>query len=529
MLHLLPNEIWLEILGYLNQSDKCSLMVVSHAVYDKTVSSLYKNLYLNERPIVTIPEYPFFGNNWSTLAFSEPTRSSLKFQSLYNTLSRNVELCQLIHKVHCTWHLNRTLLTRFTRLICEHGSNVTYFENFLYIETFETLSKSVLAPRLQSLDIVPHAKLPGNAYASYLPSVTTMANKFNWSNIKSLTIYVDVLMWFPNFVKLSEKLQLTELCLNLRNDTFPGLDQITSNNSVVKFSDLFDVNTLETLSILSWYEAETFDVYAKYGLSDLASFTNLKEVSLLSIFYNEEFLVSLLSNLSTLERLKLDFMFDHVLSRNVINILSNIRTLKYLDCKFDDLDEPILNIVELDDFAIFELNQMCLCETCKTVYRDVILKKYFPNKNAFMIQNANDIHSRHFLNHIFKLYPIIPYFHMITTSPCIAYRSRSVEELAKKSNELLNDLFYEYESDTSDTKITADDIISLYHCICHSMKRSFDFFLNLFPRLEILVINDVPTIVDQECGQKFMKPIFYSSGYKTNQVYEIVTDESLFD
>lgn len=526
MLEQLPNEIWLEILGYLSQIEKSSLMMVSHQLYDKTVASLYQNLYLNERPIIHIPEYPYFGNNWSTLVFSEAGRSSVKFQALFNTLSKNVELCKLINKIHCTWHLNRNLLTRFTGLICEHATNITYFENFLYIETFETISKSQLASQLKSLDIVPHAKLPGPAYASYLTSITSMANKFNWANIKSLTIYFDALMWFPNFVPLSEKLQLTELCLNLRNDSFPGFESAPRTS---KFSDLFDVNTLEKLSILSWYETETLDVYEEYGLFDLSNFKNLKEISLLSIFYNENFLLSLFSNLTRLEQLKLDFMFDHVLSKDILTILSGIKTLKYIDCKFDDLDEPIFDVIELDDFAIFELNQMCLCDSCKHVYSDIILKKYFPTKQAFMIQNSSDIHSKHFINHIFKLYPIIPYFHLLTTSPCIAYRSKSIEELAKKSNELLNDLFYEYESDTTDTKITPEDIVSLYHCICHSMRRTFDFFLKLFPRLHILVINDMPTIVDEQDEQKFMKPIFYSSGYESNQVYQVINDETLFD
>ncbi|CDO96283.1 unnamed protein product [Kluyveromyces dobzhanskii CBS 2104] len=525
MLEQLPNEIWLEVLGYLSQVEKSSLMMVSHQMYDKTVASLYQNLYLNERPTIQIPEYPFFGNNWSTLVFSKSSRASDKFKSLFDTLSKNTELCKLIHKIHCTWHLNRNLLTIFTKLICEHGVNVTYLENFLYLETFEVISKSSLAPQLESLDIVPHAKLPGPAYASYLTSITTMANRFDWSNIRSLTIYVDALMWFPNYITLTDKLRLTELCLNLRNDIFPNT---VDSAMTSKFSDFFDVNTLEKLSILSWYETETFDVYEQYGLFDLSNFKNLREISLLSIFYNQEFLLHLFSDLARLERLKLDFMFDHVLSKNVVQALSEIKTLKYLDCKFDDLDEPILDVVELDEFAIFELNQMCLCDFCKHVYKDIILKKYFPTKQAFMIQNSSDIHSKHFINHIFKLYPIIPYFHLITTSPCIAYRSKSIEELAKKSNELLNDLFYEYESDTSDTKITPQDIISLYHCICHSMRRTFDFFLQLFPQLHILVINDIPTIIDEEAGQKYMKPIFYSKGYKNNQVYEVINDESLF-
>lgn len=479
---------------------------------------------MNERPTIELEHYPYFANNWSVLRFDDASKSTTKFQALVDTLSKNTSLCSLVKKVHCTWHLNHNLLIPFTKLMCQHGSNVTHFENFLHIEILGLLAKS-LNKQLQSLDIVPHAKLPGTAYASYLPTITSLADKFNWSNINSLTIYVDVLMWFPNFVNLRDKLKVTELCLNLRNDTFPQSGGLQKRAT---FTDIFDTNLLTRLSILSWYETETINVYERFGLFDLVHFKNIKELSLLSMFYNEQFMISISRNLAKLERLKLDFMFDHEISRAAISSLSQNCKLKYLDCKFEDIEESILHVVELDNFAIFEISQTCLCEHCVMVYNSIILKKYFPNKNAFIIQNANDIHSRHFLNHMFKLYPITPYFHFINTTPCIAYRSRSIGELARKTNELLNDVFYDFDYDTSDTKVTTEDIISLYQCICHSMKRTFDFFLNQFPRLQILVLNDLPTVIKEQDSQRYMEPIFFSKGYKTNQIYELVNDESLF-
>ncbi|CCD27004.1 uncharacterized protein NDAI_0J01120 [Naumovozyma dairenensis CBS 421] len=541
MLTKLPSEIYDRVLSLLPQHDKVSLTYLSHKIYDLTLPKLYQNLYLNDRYYFPSDYDPSLGTQkWSILRFSyiETNDKSKefqmnydvavhKFQCLVDTLKNSPnKICPYIKRIHTTWHIDDDTLLLFLETIRKFAINLQSFENFLKNRVSDELESK--ADNLQSLTIIPPKILPtGVASPSYFIRMRKIINLYSFDNLQKLNIHVNACTFFKEKVK--KPLRIESLTLNLRSDTY-GAEGLQNQ---VSYYDIFDIASLKELEILSWYNTKDsdLDLYQMWNLTDFYKFLNIEILSLLSINSSESFLKECSNSFHSLKRLKVDFLLDKTLSQPLVNHIAMSpagKSLKYLDIKFDqvNINIPLLSVEQVDESWHFKIDMNCKCESCHETFRNVILRKYFPTTNSFNVKDSYDIETRNFILHMFKLYPILPHTHFIDINPSLGYNCKPLASHVLNINTLLK-----YNDCNNTTlKITETDIIKLYHAYLHSFKKIFDFFIQSFGNLQYLVINDLPTkIIQFDEQQKCAMPLFYSHGYKSNQVYEIVNDDSLFD
>lgn len=536
MIDRLPKEIYHKIVSRLAQDDKTALTYVSKKIYDLTLPSLYQNLYLNERYYFASDYDNTLGTHkWSVLYFDfkdddyeEDTKKSiqakLKFRLLVRSLAESpMILCPLINRIHCTWHLDQETLISFLTLLNKYANNLMLFESFIKGEIIPYLWTH--ASTLQSLNLTPPEMLPNSeaADAKYFELMRYNMGKYNMNQIKDLTIHVNALSFFSKKMK---PLQIRSLCLNLRDDTFAAEPLDDS----IHYYDVFDTSILNKLEILSWYNeaAADIDLYSLWNLRDFYEFKNIENLSFLSLFASEEYIQGCIENFHKLKTLKIDFMFDVTLSKATVDLMGKSecsRTLEYIDMKIEDLDVPLLSI-ENDEVSYFDISVTCKCDDCKSTLNEVILQKYFPSKESLLIKNFHDVEQRNFILQMFKLFTIVPYSSAFNEYPSIGYYSKPLADHVSKVNSLLHP-----ESDKSQTKfVTEEDVIRLFHMYMHSMKKTFDYFLSRFRKLQFLILNDLPTkVIQYDETQRCNVPMFHYHNYKSNQVYELFNDESLFD
>lgn len=526
MLDKLPLELFNGVASLLSQEDRVALTYVSRKVYQKAIVSLYASLYLNVKGYFPSDLDRTLGTrDWSVLYFTncgdnDTTKAVAtgKFAALVRSLSANQNvLPSLVRCVKCTWHLNKELLHKFVDILERSGTNLSYFEDFLDEHVASRLSTK--GGQMQSLVVTPPTVLPaGIAGNEYFARMEVLMSRYHWDKIQSLTLHVNASNFFPH---LRTPLRIRSLTLNLRPDTVGG------PFSHQTYHEIFDSQTLQSLELLSWYGPDQveFDLYDLWDLQDLWEFHNLKELTLLSLPADRQYLSQCLANFPVLQRLKVDYLLDVPLTPLFIETMSNSscsKTLEDIDMKFEELDAPLISIHQ-DEISNFKFNLVCKCSECRDIFQEIILGKYFAKQDSLIIQDFSDVEARNFSLQLFKLYAILPYTHFIEKYPSIGFYCKSLEAHAEKVNDLL-------QIETSGKKVTSGDIIRLYHMHIHSLKNSWNFFLQRFPNLRFLTLNDIPTKVfkvDKE--QKCNMPIFYNLGYKSNQVYELVDDESLFD
>ncbi|QLG74525.1 hypothetical protein HG535_0G04080 [Zygotorulaspora mrakii] len=528
MIDKIPPELFPRIAKHISQDDKVSLTYCCRDVRMRIISSLYENLFLNEKPYFPSDLDANLGTNfWSVLCFQSryetsinSTRGKRKLKILVRSLQESAFiLCPLVKRVHCSWHLDTAILFKLIKLLMTYGTSLQYFSNILE----EQISRLLLpkASQLRSLDVVPPFKIPaGRADSIYYGRMEVLLSKYNWENINELTLHVNGCTFFPH---LNKPLKIKSLCLNLRPDTFAGsfFEQ--------PYYSIFDTDALEELEILSWYHTNesTANLYDTWNLPQFWEFSNIKSLTMLSLVANESFLCTCFQKFNLLERLKVDYMFDIPISTRTIEILARSKaskTIKYIDIKFDSLQIPIFSLNPVDTSS-FRINLNCQCHDCKQTFNDIIIQKIFPTNDSLSVRNPNDDSSRSYYFHVFKLTSILPYTHFIDRTPAISYHCTSLQEHASDINYLLKK-----DGANESRYVNENDVLRLYHAHIHSLKKTFDFFLNHFISLDFLTLNDLPTKVFQvDELQRSNVPIFYSKGYSSNQIYELVTDESLFN
>lgn len=534
MLDSLPGEIFNRVTSLISQEDKVSLTYVSRKVYSLTIPSLYRNLYLNERYYFASDYDNSLGTHlWSVLYFtyvketnpnSAVSRQSEvatgKFRCLIRSLSESpFKLCTLIKKVHCTWHLDEHAMYDFIEILHKYAINLISFDNFIRNEISDALLP--MAKRLHSLNVRPPAILPDTTPdLEYFKYLREMISQYRFSQIDDLTLHVNACSFFRGIKK---PLKITTLCINLRNDTYAseGLENLAH------YYDIFDVNTLKELEILSWYSGDDeLDLYRMWNLREFWMFKNIENLALFSLFASNEFLDGCVRNFDKLRRLKVDFIFDTPVDKAVIDTMARMpcaKTIDYIDIKFEELAPPLLSI-EQEDITEFQINISCKCEDCLHTINDIIYKKYFPTPQSLVVKDFHDVEAKNFHLQMFKLYPILPYSHNVGIYPSIGFYCKPIEDHAKSVTELLR-----VSSNNNEVTVTKDEIICIYHTYMHSLKKTFDYFVRMFPKLAYLSINELPTEVIQfDEQQKCNIPIFYYNNYKSNQVYELINDESLF-
>ncbi|SCV00160.1 LAME_0G07932g1_1 [Lachancea meyersii CBS 8951] len=518
MLDRLAFETWDGLAKFLTQRDRVSLTYVSSSVRSSILPILYRNIFLNEKPCIYSDSDPLLGNFWSALNVRglKIEDADQKLSALIQTLRESALLSSYVENVQCTWHLNNALLQELLGVLVSQASHLRHFRNYLTTELVDDLKK--IAPQLQSVDIPPPGVLPQQEVSSsYLPNMKDLVQFYSFDNITSLNIYMDPGQFFSNYAASAPKLRLRELGLSLRNDNY---DPASFQAARYTYSEIFDVRYLEMVTILSWYEAERVDVYEKYHLRELLEFKNLKELTLLSLYANESFLRECIRSFTQLRRLKLDFMLGHRIEQETLALLARSPahlSLQYLDLKCAPLD-PYLVTVLRGNASRFEIAETCICPTCRDVAQDIIRKKFFPTHSSLHIRSLEDIPKRDIITRIVSVSPIVPYALFVDTRPGLSFIESPAEDVARILNKALGK-----------NMLVAEDIVKVYHAHLHSLKRTFTYFLQRFPNLKFLTVNDVPTSVEEgPGGQKYNQPIYHNQGYQNNQVYEVVDYDNLF-
>ncbi|GAV48855.1 hypothetical protein ZYGR_0N02600 [Zygosaccharomyces rouxii] len=527
MLDKVPLELFDRIASLLSQEDRVSLTYVSKKVYQRTLPSLYGSIYLNVKQYFPSDLDRTLGTrDWSVLYFTKSgdnntvrSIANSKLGSLIRSLrSKPHHLPSLIRRVNCTWHLDKDLLNQLVDTLIEFATNLKIFEDFLDERVATKLS--LKGKQMQSMVVTPPSVLPtAPATNDYFARMEVLTIRYNWDNIQHLTLHVNPCTFFPH---LEKPLKIKSLTLNLRPDTLGGtfLHQ--------PLYHIFDTGVLETLELLSWYGPDQveFSLYELWSLEEFYEFHNIREFTLLSLPADRNFLSKCIASFPRLQRLKVDYMLDVPLSALLVDSLSRLpcsQTLQDIDFKFEELDPPLVSIHQ-DEVSNFNFNVICKCPDCRDTFQRVILDKYFACKDSLIIQDFSDVEARNFTLQLFKLYPILPYTHFVDRNPSIGFYCKSLEAHAEKVNGLLG------IEPGHENQVTTLDVLRLYHMHVHSLKKSWDFFLQRFPQLKFVTLNDIPTKVQQvDRQQKCNMPVFYSDGYKSNQVYELVDDESLFD
>lgn len=527
MLDKIPLELFNRISCLLSQEDRVSLTYVSKKVYQRILPSLYGNIFLNVKQYFPSDLDRTLGTrDWSVLYFTRcgdnDTVKSIAYSKL-KALIRSLKnkpyyLPTLVKRVNCTWHLDKDLLNQLVDTLIEFGTNLKTFEDFLDERVTTKLSSK--GEQMQSMVLTPPSVLPtAPANNDYFSRMEVLTTRYNWDNIQHLTLHVNACTFFPH---LQKPLKIKTLSLNLRPDTLGGtfLHQ--------PFCRIFDTDSLKNLELLSWYGPDQveFNLYELWSLEGFYEFHNIKEFTLLSLPADRNFLSNCLTNFPCLQKLKVDYMLDVPLSALLVDSLSRLpcsQTLQDIDFKFEELDAPLVSIHQ-DEISNFTFNVICKCPDCKDTFQKVILGKYFADKDSLIIRDFSDVEARNFTLQLFKLYPILPYTHFIDRYPSIGFYCKSLEAHAEKVNGLLG------IEPNQENQVTTSDILKLYHMHIHSLKKSWNFFLQRFPQLKFVTLNDIPTKIQQvDKQQKCNIPIFYSKGYKSNQVYELIDNESLFD
>ena len=535
MIDRLPSEIFSRVTSQISQADKVSLTYVSHGTYKLAVRSLYENIYLNDRYYFPSDLDDSLGTHfWSVLSFPYveddqadvdgklAKSSEYKFKCLVRSLKESPKkLAPLIRRVHLTWHYNWSTMVEFLEILDHHDPNLIEFENFINSAITPYLWKH--APTLQSLDLVAPTILPaqGTIDAEYFVSLRTNLTKYNLGSISNLTLHVNPLSFFH---KWQTKLKIRDLSLNIRNEML----RAEPVDPDVHYYDIFDIDTLTRLEICSWYGSENpdLDLVELWQLNDFWKFENIEVLSLLSLFANEPFLRGCISSFKTLRKLRVDFMFDFPISQELIALMgrsSCAETIEYIDIKFKQLGEPLIETRdETGNAAHFELALTCRCDDCNNTFHNIILKKYFPDRKSLTItEMSNDVLERHFLLQLLEYFPIVPYASFYDEYPSIGYYSKPLEKHVEKINALLGL--------SGGNALTDRDIVEVYHTYIHSLKQTFNFFLQNFRNLEYLVLNYLPTKVRRyDEQQRYNVPLFYSEGFKSNQIYEALDAEALF-
>lgn len=543
----LPSELVQKILSHVSQEDKVSLTYVSKSYYNHAIRSLYRNIYLNNTLYVPSDLDNTLGTHyWSTLycLYNDNTRSdelshfdnknptnafrgrdltTEKFRCLVRSLGeRPGKLGPLIENVHCTWHLDQNLLKEFIYLLSRHAHNLRTFENFIRKDLNEDIIR--LSSQLQSLTITAPTHTPSDPPSmEYVESVDKYCMNYNLENIRSLNTHMDLRNFFHY---LKRPLRIKSLSLSMRKDMLLGSEY---GRDCIPYEKILDVNELREIEVLSWMDPKdvNFNMYSRWNLRGFFQFKNIESLSLLSLTENSHFLEDCVRALPSLKRLKVDYMFELTVDRHFVDVLSRAacsKTLEYLDIRVDQFDSPLLSI-NRETTPMFELHMACKCESCKDVYENVIIKKYFPTTSALKKPALKHLSTKHFFFQMFKGYPIIPYSQYVDEYPGLGFRYYSLEDHAK----VMNKIRLEDDSSKVLPPLTAEDIKKLYHTYLHSMKKTYDYFLQRFPNLRYLTLNDVPTAVIQvDEHQRCNMPVFNCLDYQSNQVYELADAESLF-
>ncbi|SCV03543.1 LANO_0G04764g1_1 [Lachancea nothofagi CBS 11611] len=561
----LPVGLLQEILSFLPQQDRLTVCLVSRKFNHIATKLVYRRIYLNDSNVVR-SDIMNLAINW-TLLFV-PNRlpeqyarkiADRKLRSLIQTLQSNDRAVQSVEWVRINWDLDPKWQKMLLSVICNESCSLQRLENVTDPSCNDIIAHGRMSSqRLTSFDMAPPNPNAGSEVdPSYIPNLKKYLSQRISSRITFMNLFINPQTLFTHLYPLRDKLQIVDLKLHWRVEFYPKehFAHDISERPLHKLSDIFDTRSLKVLTIVSWHECLLPSELEM--LQQFKEFTNVEDLSLISIEQEPSPLIGLFTSLSKLRRLKIDFI-EQLSSQSTkpelfLAILHCCRELEFLDMRFEGLDAPIVDVENGD----FRLTQKCYCSSCMHVFESILRQKLFLFPEDYVLADFRDVLTKDIFRMI-RFHCLLPYSKACDYYPSVrtypmdmekfvylmnndlklyrASRCQLVRDpISSETNDhydrcrfdvpespSLDDLF---DSDDENTfadmalphkLLTREDVVQCYHALIHHHRRTYIALLTQFPRLKFLVLNDIATVVVSENDERVLQPVFYNEGFVSN-------------
>lgn len=483
--------------------------------------------------------------NWTLLSIpsflnEEDSRkiANMKLRKLIHSLSVNPRNLRSVQWIRINWDLDARLQKTILSILCYRGTSLQRLENVTDPACNEIIANGAVSmSRVTSLDMAPPNPLPEIPVPEeYIPNLQQYLNARISTSLSHLTLFIDPAKLFNYIHPLKQKLQIVDLKLHWRREFFDRkyFMKRIREPPLKKMSDIFDVRTLKTLTIISWNES--LIPREIQMIMEFKEFINLEDLSLISIKQNFDVLVTLFYNLPKLKRLKMDFLEDSLPetknSEIFLTILKVCNNLQFIDMRYEEMDPQIIALEETK----FQLHQECHCSSCVHVFENILKKKLFLFPDDYYLTDIHDIAAKDIFK-MMKFLSLLPYSKACDCYPSVRTQPMNLDEFVSRMNKNL--LFYRQtrgqllppagrrsDSGVPDlgrlalslphAPLTRQDVIDCYHALIHHYRATYVAFLKGFPKLRFLMLNDIPTVVVEEHKERIFQPIFYHENYQTN-------------
>ncbi|SCU87580.1 LADA_0E04874g1_1 [Lachancea dasiensis] len=562
----LPTSLLHEVLSFLPQQDRLNACLVSRKFNRIAIKLLYRRIYLNDSNVVK-SDIMNLAINWTILYVpnrlpEQATRrlANRKLQSLIRTLKSNEAAVQAVEWVRINWDLDPQAQKLLLSVVCNESRSLRRLENVTDPNCNDIIARGLISSqKLTSFDMAPPNPDAGSEVdPSYIPNLKKYLQQRISSRITFMNLFIDPLLLFKYLYPLRDKLQVVDLKLHWRVEFYPAhhFQHEISRRPISVLSDVFDTRSLKVLTIVSWHECLLSS--ERKMLHQFQEFTNVEDLSLISIEQETSPLVGLFAKFKRLRRLKLDFIEQQssqsTKAEIFLAILQCCRELEFLDLRFEGLDAPIVDV----ENGEFRLTQKCHCSNCMNVFDSILRQKLFLFPEDYILTDFRDILTKDIFRMI-RFHCLLPYSKACDHYPSVRtcamdmnkfvslmnndlrlYRASRCQLLrnpigSQGGGEHQRDNLRRPASPTSPgelansddegdfvelvlphTLLTRQDIVDCYHALIHHHRRTYVALLTQFPKLQFLVLNDIATVVTNEMGERILQPVFYNERFISN-------------
>ncbi|KAK5782250.1 SCF ubiquitin ligase complex subunit DAS1 PWA37_005245 [Arxiozyma heterogenica] len=440
----LPDDILFEIISHLPQKDRLKCLQVNRRWYHISIKLLYRRIYLNDSNVVR-SDFIHIAINWTLIyipSFLNEDESrdiaNIKLNKLITTLENNSEILNSIEWIRINWDLDPNLQKHILKILCSKGKSLRRLENVTDPSCNDIIANGYYSSKnLVSFDMAPPNSLPELTIPDdYIPNLIKYLNQRISTNLSYMTLFIDPFKLFNYLYPLKEKLTIVDLKLHWRRE-FYSPKYFTSNDTnktYPKFNsltDIFDIRTLKTLTIISWNES--LMSHEIEMIKEFKKFIYLEDLSLISIKQDKNVLMDLFNNLPNLKRLKMDFLEDYIPETTnpqiFLSILITCKKLQFIDIRFEGIDSPIIDI----DGNRFVINQKCYCNKCNYTFSEILKKKIFVFPIDYYLTEVQDIAAKDIFK-MMRYLSLLPYSKACDSYPSVRTQPMNLDEFVKKMN-----------------------------------------------------------------------------------------------
>lgn len=443
----LPKEIIFEIVSHLPQRDRLNCLLVNKNWYNIIIKLIYRRIYLNDSNVVR-SDFIDVAINWTLIYIpsfltEEESRdiANIKLDKLIKTLNNNTKILESVEWIRINWDLDPILQRNILNLLCFRGKSLKRLENVTDPSCNNIIINGTYSKKnLTSFDMAPPNSLPElQVDSDYIPNLIHYLNERISTNLSHMTLFIDPLKLFNYLYHLREKLTIIDLKLHWRREFYsPNYFQMDRLRSpkLTTLTDIFDVRTLKTLTIISWNESlMTREIEM---IKEFKKFIYLEDLSLISIKQDINVLIELFNKLTNLKRLKMDFLEDFVPETTnpqiFLSILLYCKKLQFIDIRFEGIDTPIINM----NNNKFEISQKCFCNDCVSTFNNILKKKIFLFPIDYYMTDIQDIAAKDIYK-MMRYLSLLPYSKACDCYPSVRTQPMNLDEFVKKmNNNLIN-------------------------------------------------------------------------------------------